>query len=269
MPPASHFIQTGSQQLHYLQWGTGKELLLAFHGYGRNAANFDLFVPYLQQRYTIVSVDLPNHGSSAWADDAVLSRPQLKTLAHKLMADHGVRKLSLLGYSMGGRVCLALVELMPECIDKVTLLATDGLTVNNYYYFFTGTWLGKKMFSNMLQHPGKYFAFLRQMKKWKLVNESQYKFVMHYLESEQDRIHIARRWPALRMIIPSPAGLKRLIQKHGIQVTMFMGRFDRIMPPELAQKFRSGLSTVQLHILEKGHRIFDESNASDIAQSLL
>ena len=48
-----------------------------------------------------------------------------------------------------------------------------------------------------------------------------------------------------------------------------MGTHDKIMPPTLAEKFKTGLDTVQLYILDKGHRIFDDESAEQIAHSLL
>ena len=102
-----------------------------------------------------------------------------------------------------------------------------------------------------------------------MVSESQYKFVMHYMDNESYRESLAQRWPALRLLMPQPEELRKLIHQYAIHMTLFMGRYDQIMPPALAEKFKIGLDTVQLHILEKGHRVFDHTNAQLIAQSLL
>jgi len=145
MNEESGFISTGAEKLHYLQWGCGRRLLLAFHGYGNDARIFIPFSEYLSSEYTILSFDLPHHGASKWQEGAKLTRQEVFDLTAAVMTKYNVEKVSLLGYSMGGRVCLSIVESMPERIDKVALIAADGLTINFYYYFLTRTWFGKKL----------------------------------------------------------------------------------------------------------------------------
>ena len=269
MSESSHYIQAGSQQLHYLSTGSGKQLLLAFHGYGHDAESLLLFAPYLADKYTTLFIDLPHHGKSEWPDNDVFSRKALLSVTRDLMKACGVEKVSLMGYSMGGRVCCTLIEDMPDCIDKVVLMASDGLSLNPHYYFFTQTALGKMMFTSMLKGPELYFNFVSRMKKMGWINESQYKFVVHYLGDEPARLKLGQIWPCMSELMPDRKKVKAAIDNRNIKVDLFMGRYDRVMPPALAENFKSGLESVQLHILEKGHRVFGPDNAEMIAQTLL
>ncbi len=151
MSSESNYIMVGNENLHYLRWGTGKRLVLAFHGYGDDAAIFGPLQEFISNEFTLLSIDLPHHGNSKWAGDEMFTKNDLVVLVESLMSAYGVRKISLLGYSMGGRVCLALIELLPISLDKVVLLATDGLTVNLYYSFFTKNAVGRSVFKNMLE----------------------------------------------------------------------------------------------------------------------
>lgn len=265
----SGYISVGGEKLHYLQWGSGKRLLLAFHGYGDDSNIFAPIRAHLGNEYTMLSIDLPHHGRSKWEGDERFSRETLGLLVRQLMEQLSVEKVSLLGYSMGGRVSLAIIEQMPECIDKVALLATDGLAVNPYYYFFTKTYIGRKVFNNMLDKPGKYIKMVELLKKGGLVNTSRYRFAMHFLGSEDNRKFLQKVWPNTNDLMPSPVKLKALIKKHEIHVAIFMGRHDKIIPPALARRFKRGLSTVQVFELDKGHRLFDDTNAHLVAQQLL
>src|ERR1035437_6177764 len=128
----SRYISAGKEQLHYLKMGSGKRLLLAFHGYSNDAELYRPLQEYLSKDYTILSFDLPHHGKSKWAEDIQFTKKDLMTMVETLKAEYHVDKVSLLGYSMGGRVCLTILEYMPASIDKVALIATDGLTVNFY-----------------------------------------------------------------------------------------------------------------------------------------
>jgi len=269
MNEESGFISTGAEKLHYLQWGCGRRLLLAFHGYGNDARIFIPFSEYLSSEYTILSFDLPHHGASKWQEGAKLTRQEVFDLTAAVMTKYNVEKVSLLGYSMGGRVCLSIVESMPERIDKVALIAADGLTINFYYYFLTRTWFGKKLFKRMLEKPKLFFSVANWLKKKNLVNTVRHRFVTNSLQSETSRQFLLKVWPGMSDIIPSPTKLKRLIKQYRIPVSIFMGEHDRIMPPSLAKNFKSGIDTVQLYILDKGHLVFDRENAQQIAESLL
>src|SRR6185437_10973172 len=106
--------------------------------------------------------------------DAQLMEKDLVTMVEKLMTAYHVDKVSLLGYSMGGRVALTILENMPANIDKVTLAATDGLSVNFYFWFFTRTYIGKKIFRNMLEKPQPYFRVMDWLKDRKLADASRH-----------------------------------------------------------------------------------------------
>lgn len=263
------YISVGEEKLHYLVWGSGKRLLLAFHGYGNDAAIFNPFVDYLNEAYTILSFDLPHHGNSKWTEGTPLTKKDLVALVDTLKEQYKVDKISLLGYSMGGRICLTIVECVPASIDKVVLIATDGMTVNFYYYFFTRTYFGRKLFRYMLEKPDSFLNIIDWLRKKNLVDASRHKFFMNYLRPEPSRKFLLQVWPGLRHLVPSPAKLKQAIRKHHIPVSIFMGTYDKIMPPSLAEKFKTGLDTAQLYILEKGHRVFDNENAQQIAERLL
>ena len=268
MKDRSGYISLGNEQLHYQKTGVGKRLLLAFHGYGDDATSFGLIDPYLCEEFTMLSFDLPHHGESNWGNTP-FTKSDLTELSDLLKKDYGVEKISLLGYSLGGRICLTILELMPEKIDHVTLLATDGLVKNRYYTFFTGNWFGKKMFRNMLEKPARYFRVMEWVNKSGLVHPSRYKFAMHSLASTESRDLLLKVWPAMSSLMPSVPKVKQAIRKYRIPVTLFMGANDKIMHPRLGVQFKSGLDTVQLYILDNGHRVLDHEHAEQIARSLL
>ena len=121
----------------------------------------------------------------------------------------------------------------------------------------------------MLQEPARYFRVMEWFKKLHLVHPSRYKFAMHSLGTPEARNLLLNVWPAMSKLIPSRARLRSVISKHRIPITLFMGANDKIMPPRLGAQFKSGLDSVQMHILNRGHIIVDHENAEQIAKSLL
>jgi pimeloyl-ACP methyl ester carboxylesterase len=190
-------------------------------------------------------------------------------LVNFLMKEHGVENLSLLGYSMGGRVCLKIVELMPAQIDKVLLIAPDGLVFNPFYYFLTRTFVGSTIFKRFLTDPQRYMFLVELARKRKWIDESRYKFAMQYLNTTDARSFLLRVWPGMSKLIPNPRRLNKTIKQHSVHIDVFMGNYDRIIPVALAQRFKKELETVQLHILEKGHRVFDADTLPEMAKCLL
>ncbi len=263
------YISVGNNQLHYQIWGAGKRLALAFHGYGNDAGMFFPIQEYTSADFTMLSFDLPHHGGSHWTNDTPLTLQQLTDLTKQLIQQYGVAKISLLGYSLGGRICLTIATSMPQCIDKIVLLATDGLTINGYYLFLTRTWLGRAVFRHLLTYPGPYFAIADMLERAKLLHPSRNAFVKKALRTPEKRTMLLQVWPCLSGLLPSPRQIKHTIAQYKIQVCIFMGAQDKIMPPGIARRFIYGLDSASLIILEKGHKIFDNETAQPIAAQLI
>lgn len=265
----SGYINVGTESLHYLQAGSGNKLLLAFHGYGNEAAMFLPFADYLQD-YTIVSIDLPHHGKSSWTDNVHLDNNHIQQLAAYLLQQFGVGKLSLMGYSMGGRVCLKMAELIPDTIENIILLASDGLTFNTFYYFVTRTTPGRYLFRSFLSSPNRYMPVINWARKRNLIDASRHKFAMQYLHEEDERYFLLKVWPCMSLLLPDYKTLRTVFNQHSIKVCVYMGKYDKVIPLSLAQRFKETLNTahIQLHILDKGHALIDKDTLPVIAKSL-
>src|ERR1700761_6282346 len=119
------FLLFRSSRIHYTVWGTGDQLLFAFHGYGESAASFSILGEELDPVLTFVAIDLPFHGRTEWKEGLFLSPADLVACMEEIAVRLAARreKWWLLGYSMGGRVALELLEQAPERIEKMVLLA--------------------------------------------------------------------------------------------------------------------------------------------------
>ena len=265
----SSFVELPNGRLHYLRMGTGKRLLLCFHGYGNNAALFTAFESYLEREFTIISIDLPHHGRSEWDEKVLLETQDMVELVGQLTTTFGVQKISLLGYSMGGRVCLTIASLVPQYIDKILLIAPDGLVFNPFYYFVTRTFIGKNLFKSFLTRPGKYLNLIEWLHEKKWIDSSRYKFAMYYISSEKDRRFLLKVWPGMSKIVPDRRKLQAACKKYQFPVFIFMGVYDRIIPVPHAEKFKRSFRNVHLFILEKGHRVFDATTLPEMANCLI
>lgn len=269
MDNSSGYIPVGNKKLHYLRSGSGNKVLLAFHGYGNNANLLLSIAEPLQAQHTLISVDLPHHGNSEWPDTEYLEPAALPKIVTHIQQTFKVEKISLLGYSMGGRVCLKIAEMVPQYIDTIVLLASDGLQFNSFYYFVTRTTPGKYLFNRFLTNPARYTGMIEWARKRNWIDASRYKFAMQYLKAEQDRQFLLKVWPCMAHILPDYKKLKRALNEHKISVHIIMGMHDRVIPVALAKQFKRDTETVTLHIVDKGHRVLDSDTIPLVAQCLL
>jgi len=269
MDQRSGFVALDGEKLHYLQMGQGPRLLLCFHGYRNTASLFTPFSHYLGKDFTLICLDLPHHGKSQWSDTMELSRKHMVTLVEHFLKEFNVEKVSLAGYSIGGRLCLQLIELVPEKIEQALLIASDGLVFNWFYYFMTRHPLGKRLFNSFLSNPSGYLKYVDWLHKKGLINDTRYRFFMNYVDSEGERRFLLKVWPGLRSLVPERRKLTKAIRSHHTPIYLFMGEHDPIIPQGLAHRFKKGLDSVQLFILDKGHRVFDSDSLPRMARCLI
>lgn len=103
-------------QLNYNKTGQGPAVFL-IHGLFGSLSNFGLLHKHLQSHYTVISVDVRNHGESPHSNN--MSYPAMAQDLLDLAARLGLARFSLVGHSMGGKIAMAVAMLAPEKIDKL------------------------------------------------------------------------------------------------------------------------------------------------------
>lgn len=260
----------------YLRFGSGPKTAVCFHGYGEDAASFSFLAKYAGNQYTFYSIDLPFHGKTEWKEGFPFAPADLVLILEEILnldpQEPGTRnqKLSLIGFSLGGRIALSLYQVMPERIEKLVMLAPDGLKMNFWYWLSTQTWLGNKFFAFTLKHPGWFFGFLKILNKLKLVNASIFKFVNYYIGDKEVRRLLYARWTTLRKLKPRLKKIKSLINNNNTSVRLVYGMHDRIILSSVGEKFRKGIEDhCTLTVVHSGHQVLHEKHVQEILPALL
>jgi pimeloyl-ACP methyl ester carboxylesterase len=271
-------MQTGyyplrNSRIHYRHWGTGPRLVFAFHGYGESAAAFSFLGEAIGDDFTLVAIDLPLHGQTEWNDglffdprdllfvlqgiEAVLSTPQEAPADPLSPLVRYLPGWRLLGYSMGGRIALQLLQDSPQLADKLVLLAPDGLKQNPWYWMATQTRAGNILFRATMRRPGWFFLLLRLGHALQWVNPSVYKFTVQYINDDRVRQELYTRWTTMRGFRPRLAIIAAIIRERQLPVRLVYGSYDRIIRWESAEKFRKrGIAaTCRLTLLPTGHQL--------------
>jgi pimeloyl-ACP methyl ester carboxylesterase len=257
-------MQTGyhplrNSRIHYRCWGTGPRLVFAFHGYGESSAAFTFLGEALGKDYTLVAIDLPFHGETDWKEGLFFDPLWLPGLLTEIAVGLPERLADwwLLGYSMGGRIALQLLGDSPSNIQKIVLLAPDGLKVNVWYWIATRTRAGNTLFRWTMRRPGWLFLMLRLGNALRLVNPSIYKFTVHYINDNRVRQDLYTRWTTMRGFRPSLSVLAEIIRSRKLRVALIFGRYDRIIRWERGEQLRKkGIAgTCSLILLPTGHQL--------------
>ncbi|HEV2483134.1 MAG TPA: alpha/beta hydrolase [Puia sp.] len=272
-PPGrgGHFLSFRSSRFHYSCVGTGPRILFAFHGYGESAESFGFLEGALGGDFTIVAIDLPFHGATVWREGLFLGPADLLGVLTSIAAGLPGKEDGwwLMGYSMGGRVALQLLELAPGRVRCLVLLATDGLQMNFWYWLATQTTAGNALFRWTMQRPGWLFFLLRAGHVLRVVNPSIYKFTAHYVDDAQVRENLYARWTTMRGFRPDVAAVGRFVRQYAIPVRLLYGSYDRIIRWERGERFRrSNAAYCTLSLLPAGHQLLQAKFLEVIAKAL-
>jgi pimeloyl-ACP methyl ester carboxylesterase len=265
----SHYITHRNSTIHYRQFGSGSKLLFCFHGYGRESYTFSFLEMALGRQYTIVAIDIPFHGLTEWNDELIFQPEYLTHFVQQIAASAGKAnsKFSLLGFSMGGRIALYLTQIMADKVEKLILLAPDGVNFNFWRWLGSETWTGNKILAYTIHNPAWISWVINKAEKLRVMHGSLADFVRYYIHDDETRLILYRRWISMRKFSPSLSKLKKLIKKYRIPVRMMFGAFDRVIPYEGGERFRKGIEEfATVKVVESGHNLLSEVQASKIVQ---
>jgi pimeloyl-ACP methyl ester carboxylesterase len=278
----SSFISYRSSVIHYVRMGEGSRLVLCFHGYGEEGTAYSFLEKYNRQDFTFYAIDLPFHGQTEWNEGLLFTHLDLQQIIEEILAQGNSKllaepcgktknsKLSLLGFSLGARIALSLYQSQPARIEKLVLLAPDGLKINFWYWLATQTWPGNRFFALTMKHPGWFFGFLKLLNRLKLVNISIFKFINYYIGDKEVRRLLYARWTTLRKLKPNLQRIRSFISDNKTPVRLIYGQHDRIMLSPVGERFRKGIEDYcTITLIHSGHQVLQEKHAEEILKALL
>jgi pimeloyl-ACP methyl ester carboxylesterase len=119
----SHFAGFGTNKVHYLTVGTGRNTIVLIHCWAGNSGLWREQVPALAGRARLLLIDLPGHGQS----DKPRTNYSMDFFASAVLAvmrDAHVARATLVGHSMGTPVICRVYKQAPEKV--AALVAVDG-----------------------------------------------------------------------------------------------------------------------------------------------
>jgi len=261
-------MKIGHVTWSYLDSGEGDEVWLAFHGYGQDADVMHHFMTNLRPNARILSFDLPLHGDTTMVYN-LLTISDLADLLSTVLKETGREICSLVGFSLGGKVVLKLVELAPGKINQILLVAPDGLKTNPLYWLVTNTDVGKELFQLIIRFPQPVLYASKFLSKLGLMNRKVNEFVSAQLSTRAKREKVLKTWITFKRLTPNLKDGRNKIWRYHIHPMLVFGTRDRVIHPKLAKKLSGdNCSTAQVVMLDAGHNLITKERALELVGEL-
>jgi pimeloyl-ACP methyl ester carboxylesterase len=116
-------FEVGDVQVRYRVAGSGPPTVLV-HGLAGSWRWWEPVVEQLATSLRVYLVDLPGFGSARGQTFVLGDAP---SYVRSFIAEIGLERANLVGYSLGGAVCARVAALWPQTVDRLVLAAPAGL----------------------------------------------------------------------------------------------------------------------------------------------
>ncbi len=238
--------------LYYKKIGKSDKILLAFHGMGQDFSCFQKFAQTFDNQYTTYLFDLPFHGESE-VNKPIITKEIWQEFLTKFLQENQIKNFSVIGFSMGGRFALATIEAFSERIKNVLLLAPDGITEDPFYYGATRFKFTRNIFKKVLKNNRKFHSFAGFLSHIGIVHESVLKFAKMMVDTPEKQKQLYQSWVGFRTLRFDLRKLSQLINNQEINIKIFMGKYDKLLPVQNVYPLTKYLKNVELLTLESTH----------------
>jgi len=125
-PDTKKIALPGGTEIAYIDRGTGPRTLLFVHGLGANLKAWQKNVDSLSRDYRCIALDLPGYGKSG-KGDYDYNMTFFAVQVRGFIAALDLKKVVLVGHSMGGQIALTAALLDSTRLEKLVLLAPAGI----------------------------------------------------------------------------------------------------------------------------------------------
>lgn len=170
-----------------------------------------------------------------------------------LLQRHQIHFFSLLGYSIGGKLALGTLSLFPARIEKLILIAPDGIKTNFWYSLATYPYGIRKAFRATVTRPESFFLLIKLFRKLGFLEKGVARFAKSQMNSRTKRYRVYCTWMVLRKMSSDIEKIAALINQHHIALEMFLGKYDRMITRKNMNSLLKRVKKYDVTILETGH----------------
>lgn len=261
-----------SIELAYRTFGSGPDSIFAFHGFGRTGQDFSVFEQALGDRFTIHAFDLPFHGESPASSERAekpFTPAELRDYFIAFAEHISAKKFVLIGYSLGGRVALSLLETMPERISRAILIAPDGLKPRPWYRALASSQWGRARYRSFIARPQRVHGIAHALKRTGLLRDKMHRFIIGQTDTRPKRELLHDVWLSYRHIEVDLFDVIANLHEHDIRMDMIFGEFDSVIKSRLGHKLAAfAPEVIKVHEVPLGHQLLTSEVAARVRDLL-
>ncbi|MAI23745.1 MAG: hypothetical protein CL828_06780 [Crocinitomicaceae bacterium] len=257
-------------EIEYTVWSTENltqseiPVVVAFHGFARPLEDMRSAHRAWPNPHAMISIHLPHHGGSrplpeSGPDDRAIEPRVFNRIIDTIIINQvpNAGKRTLLGYSIGGRVALALLVDRPESWQHVVLLAPDGLKQSPFYAITVHTRLGRLAWFWIDRHEQLVQKWSDALLEWGFISKHLNGFIYFHSSSHAMRMMVWKGWRSHRACWPSHGAIKAALEQVP-NADFIFGEFDKIIPTRNAKRIRrmtQNLKNVTFQTVRSGHNL--------------
>ncbi len=252
-------LLTGFGKVHFYEYGTGPKPMLAFHGYGMTGLQFNVLERSVLSKYHIYGFDHFFHGQSeltGWTEQQILAglpRHMVRLYLEGWFNVYGKQRVSLMAYSIGADIALALLEDFPEWISEIILMAPDGLAPYKGFEFIQHHTAGKILFKLATKSKRLAPYLLKLLQRFKLIDDNLYAIAYNEINSPKKRLDVYYTLNLIKRLKPDTDRLVKIINESHIRCILIFGKHDRLFPKSRVMPFIKRLKNAEVHEVPMGH----------------
>lgn len=252
------------QSIHYRDQGcrTCRTMIL-LHGSNSSLHTWDPLVKRLQQRYRIVTLDLPGHGLTGATPAGDYSPEAMMVAVDVVAAELGLERFIIGGNSMGGGISWRYAVAQPARVEALLLLNAGGMPPRAGEQAASSN-IG---FRIMRYSAGRWLA--GQITPRGLIESSLKQSVADpavITDAAVDRYWELLRFPgnrqatALRATLPRDFSMADRAREIKVPTLVLFGKEDRIINPSAATSFAERIAGAKIVLLDGiGHLPMEEA----------
>lgn len=265
----SKFLDTPEGLIHYRDEGLRDgPVMLLLHGSSSSLHTWEPLVRLLEDRYRLISFDMPGHGLTGPSKSANYSAPALVKSATDVLDATGVESATWVGSSMGGWVAWRAGLAVPNRVKGLVLIGAVGAETGQEFKPYLGariakTWLGGKVMPAITP-----IWLVRTSVEESMADPAQVTdaLVMRYWELL--RLPGNRQAVVDRERIDREPGIWAEIGSLRKPTLLLWGNQDNIVPLAFGKAFESAINGATLVVMDKTGHLPMEERPEDTASTI-
>jgi len=230
--------------------GEKPQWLISFYGYGQSVNSFTELYEQLKETHNLLVIDNP-----MGAPEVDIHPKDLKSYVANRLYELSIKTFDSISYSMGSRMNLYLPIFFPHQLQKIILLAPDGISYNFWNRAAIKNPWGRALFRYFVHHESAYMNTLHFLYKIGIVNKSMYAFSKWNMRDKNQREFVYNAWMNLRFFRPQLKKVNEALEKNNIELLTYFGKNDPVIPLAIQKKCVRFLPKGRHHILDTDHNL--------------